>query len=401
MPFNVSAIRKDFPFFNGNPNLVYFDNAATTQKPQSVLDSIIKYYSTYNANVHRGVYKIAEKATHEFESTRDCVANFIGSKSRENIVITNGATGSINLVAHGWAKYNLKTGDHILLTQMEHHSNIVPWHIIAEEIGLHIDFIPVADGQLDLNNLDKLITNKTKLVSLVHQSNVLGTINPIKNIINKAHEKGAVVLIDGAQSIAHQRIDVKNLNCDFFVFSGHKIYAPTGIGILYGRMELLEQMKPFIGGGEMIEEVSEEGFTSNKVPWKFEAGTPAIAQVIALKEAITYINKIGINNISKYEENLISYAQKKLLQIKDIEIYSPISNKGPTITFNISDVHSYDLTKILDEMKIAIRSGHHCAQPLMKKLGISSSNRVSLAFYNTTTEIDYFIDSIEKSLKIL
>ena len=402
MSFDVSAIRKDFPFFNENPNLVYFDNAATTQKPQSVLDVMIKYYSTYNANVHRGVYKIAEKATYEFESTRDCVANFIGSKNRESIVITSGTTGSINLVAHGWAKYNLKRGDHILLTQMEHHSNIVPWHIIAEEIGLCIDFISITnDGQLDLNNLDQLITNKTKLVSLVHQSNVLGTINPIKNIINRAHEKGAVVLIDGAQSIAHQRIDIKNLDCDFFVFSAHKIYGPTGIGVLYGRMELLEEMKPFMGGGEMIDQVSQEGFTLNKIPWRFEAGTPAIAQVIALKEAIIYINKIGIDNISKYEETLISYAQEKLLQIKDIEIYSPKNNKGPTITFNIDNIHSYDLTKILDEMKIAIRSGHHCAQPLMNRLGISSSSRASLAFYNTTTEVDYFIESIEKALKIL
>ena len=402
MSFDVSAIRKDFPFFNENPNLVYFDNAATTQKPQSVLDVMIKYYSTYNANVHRGVYKIAEKATYEFESTRDCVANFIGSKNRESIVITSGTTGSINLVAHGWAKYNLKRGDHILLTQMEHHSNIVPWHIIAEEIGLCIDFFSITnDGQLDLNNLDQLITNKTKLVSLVHQSNVLGTINPIKNIINRAHEKGAVVLIDGAQSIAHQRIDIKNLDCDFFVFSAHKIYGPTGIGVLYGRMELLEEMKPFMGGGEMIDQVSQEGFTLNKIPWRFEAGTPAIAQVIALKEAIIYINKIGIDNISKYEETLISYAQEKLLQIKDIEIYSPKNNKGPTITFNIDNIHSYDLTKILDEMKIAIRSGHHCAQPLMNRLGISSSSRASLAFYNTTTEVDYFIESIEKALKIL
>ena len=254
---------------------------------------------------------------------------------------------------------------------------------------------------LSLNNLDQLITNKTKLVSLVHQSNVLGTINPIKNIINRAHEKGAVVLIDGAQSIAHQRIDIKNLDCDFFVFSAHKIYGPTGIGVLYGRMELLEEMKPFMGGGEMIDQVSQEGFTLNKIPWRFEAGTPAIAQVIALKEAIIYINKIGIDNISKYEETLISYAQEKLLQIKDIEIYSPKNNKGPTITFNIDNIHSYDLTKILDEMKIAIRSGHHCAQPLMNRLGISSSSRASLAFYNTTTEVDYFIESIEKALKIL
>ena len=402
MSFDPIQIREDFPFFNKNPNLIYFDNAATTQKPQSVLNAMSQYYSTYNSNVHRGVYKIAEKATYQFESTRDYLANFIGAPNRENIIITSGATESINLVAHGWAKYNLNTGDHILLTQMEHHSNIIPWHIIAEEMGFHIDFIPItSDGQLDLKDIDKLITNNTKLVSLVHQSNVLGTVNPIKNIINKAHKKGAIVLIDGAQSVAHQGIDVESLDCDFFVFSGHKIYGPTGIGALYGRMELLEETKPFIGGGEMIQEVSEDGFTLNKIPWRFEAGTPPIAQVIALKESMKYIDKIGIDNISKYEENLISYTYEKLLQIKGIEIYSPKRNKGPIIAFNINNVHSYDLTKILDEMKIAIRSGHHCAQPLMNQLGVSTSNRVSLSFYNTTTEVDYFINSIEKSLKIL
>ena len=270
MSFNSAKIKKDFPFFDQNPDLIYFDNAATTQKPDCVINAISKHYSTCNANVHRGVYKIAEKATHQFESTRKCVANFIGSKNTESIIFTSGATESINLVAYGWAKHNLKKGDHILLTQMEHHSNIVPWHIIAKELELSIDFIPIRDnGTLNIENIDQLITNKTKLVSVVHQSNVLGTINPIKDIIDKAHEKDAVVLIDGSQSVVHQSIDVEELNCDFFVFSGHKIYGPTGVGVLYGRMKFLEKMKPLMGGGEMIDKVSEKDFTLNKFKKSF------------------------------------------------------------------------------------------------------------------------------------
>tara|TARA_B100001123_G_C14982557_1_gene896244 strand:- start:2 stop:862 length:861 start_codon:yes stop_codon:yes gene_type:complete len=285
---------------------------------------------------------------------------------------------------------------------MEHHSNIVPWYIIAEDLNLHIDFIPITDnGELDLGNIDELITPKTKLVSIVHQSNVLGTINPIKTIIDKAHKNGSVVLIDGAQSTAHQKINVEELDCDFFVFSGHKIYGPTGVGVLYGKTSLLEQMKPILGGGEMISEVTNKGFTLNKIPWRFEAGTPAIAQVIALKEAIKYITHIGITDIFEYEEKLITLAQDRLLKIEGIQIYSPKTNKGPTITFNIDNIHSYDLTKVLDEMKVAIRSGHHCAQPLMNTLGISSSNRISLSFYNTEDEIDRFISMLNKSIDIL
>ena len=402
MSFDVNNIRKDFPFFDQNPNLVYFDNAATTQKPRCVLDAISQHYTTSNANVHRGIYKIAELATRKFESTRDCVANFIGSTNRESIIFTSGTTGSINLVAHGWAKHNLSRGDHILLTQMEHHSNIVPWHIIAEDLKLFIDFIPITDhGKLDLENLDQLITSKTKLVSVVHQSNVLGTINPIKKIIDKAHKKGAVVLIDGAENIGHQSINVEDLGCDFFVFSGHKIYGSTGVGVLYGRMEFLEQIKPLMGGGEMIDQVSEEGFTLNKIPWRFEAGTPAITQVIALRSAIKYIQNLEMEKIFTYENNLINYAQKKLLDIDGVVLYSPLNDKGPSLAFNIEDVHSYDFTKLLDEMGVAIRTGHHCAQPLMNRLGISSSSRLSLSFYNTEQEVDKFIQSVNKALKIL
>ena len=399
---NIKKIRQDFPFFNHNPDMIYFDNAATTHKPNSVIESISKYYSYYNSNVHRGIYKIAEKATHEFELTRDVVKDFIGSKNRESIIFTSGATESINLVAHGWGKHHLSSGDHILLSQMEHHSNIVPWHMIAKNLGLNIDFIPITDnGELDLSHIDQLITSKTKLISIVHQSNVLGTINPIKTIIKKAHEKGALVLIDGAQSVAHQEINVIDLDCDFFVFSGHKIYGPTGVGVLYSKLDVLNQMQPIVGGGEMIKEVTNTGFTLNHLPWRFEAGTPPISQVIALKEAIKYIQELGVSNIFEYENKLIKRAENQLLDIKGVKIYSPNKNKGPTIAFNIDNIHSYDLTKVLDEMKVAIRSGHHCAQPLMDTIGISSSNRISLSFYNTLDEIDNFISKINKSLDIL
>ena len=402
MSFDVDKIRKDFPLLNNNPDLIYFDNAATTQKPNSVLDTINYYYSNYNSNVHRGVYKLAEEATASYESTRDCVASLINSKDRESIVFTSGATESINLVAHGWAKRHLSNGDHILLTEMEHHSNIVPWQMIAKELDLSIDYIPVnKNGELDISNLDKYFSSKTKIVSLVHQSNVLGTINPVKEIIDYAHSNGAVVLMDGAQSVAHQKIDVQDLECDFFVFSGHKIYGPTGVGVLYANLSRLEEMSVLKGGGEMIERVTKDKFTLNKIPWRFEAGTPQICQVIALKSSIDYLLRIGFDDIAKYENFLVNYAQKELSTIEGIDFYSPTRYKGPTITFNINNVHSYDYTKLLDKMNIAIRSGHHCAQPLLDSLDISSSSRLSLSFYNTTKEIDRFLESTHKALDIL
>ena len=402
MSLKIDEIRKDFPFFEQNSDLVYFDNAATTQKPKSVIDVFNKYYSTYNSNVHRGVYKIAEEATYNFELTRKTISNFIHSDDSESIVFTKGATEAINLVAHGWAKHNLSKGDHILLTDMEHHSNIVPWQMIAEELGLIIDYIPINDyGELNIDNLDSLFSRKTKLVSLVHQSNVLGTINPIKEIIDFSHSNNAVVLIDGAQSTAHQMIDVQKLNCDFFVFSGHKIFGPTGVGILYGKKERLEEINPIMGGGEMIDTVTKTGFTLNNIPWRFEAGTPAIVEVIALKYAIDYINRIGIDNILIYENDLLNYAEKKLFGIDGMQLYSKSKIKGPTLTFNIENIHSYDFTKILDQMNIAIRSGHQCAQPLLNSLGVSSTSRISLSFYNTKSEIDYFMESTNKALSIL
>ncbi len=402
MSFDFNQIRKEFPFFSNNKNLIYFDNAATTQKPKCVLEKYIDFYSNFNSNVHRGVYKIAERATEEFESTRECIADFISSKSKESIIFTRGATESINLVAHGWAANNLNEGDHILLTEMEHHSNIVPWQMIAERKNITIDFIKVDNnGLLNSDDIDRLITNNTKLISIVHQSNVLGTINPVKDIIRKAHSHGAVVLIDGAQSIAHQEIDVQDLDCDFFVFSGHKIYGPTGVGVLYSKAERLNQITPVFGGGEMIDQVTKKSFTLNEAPWKLEAGTPPIAQVVALKEAIKFVASVGVDNIFKYESERIAYAQRQLLDIDKLELYSPLENKGPTLTFNFSEVHSYDFTKVLDQMNIAIRSGHHCAQPLLDSMNISSSNRASLAFYNSFDEVDKFIDAVKKSLSIL
>ena len=402
MPFDINEVRKEFPLLNNNPDLIYFDNAATTQKPNCVLDAITHYYSNYNSNVHRGVYKLAEEATVNYESTRDCVSRFINSKDRESIIFTSGATEAINLVAHGWAKKHLSKGDHILLTEMEHHSNIVPWQMIANELDLSIDYIPINnDRELDISNIDQYFSSKTKLVSLTHQSNVLGAINPVKKIIEYAHSIGAVSLIDGAQSTAHQNIDVEDLDCDFFVFSGHKIYGPTGVGVLYGKKNHLEEMSVIMGGGEMIDQVTKDQFTLNKIPWRFEAGTPPISEVIALKSAIEYLLRVGIETVNEYEKNLINYAQDQLSKIKGIQFYSPIENKGPTITFNFSGVHSYDYTKLLDNMNIAIRSGHHCAQPLHDKLKISSSNRISLSFYNTIEEIDRFMESTQKALDIL
>tara|TARA_B100002051_G_scaffold105901_1_gene101055 strand:- start:1516 stop:2727 length:1212 start_codon:yes stop_codon:yes gene_type:complete len=402
MTFDVEKIRNDFPFIENNKDLIYFDNAATTQKPKCVLDEITFFYSNYNSNVHRGVYKIAEEATIKYESTRDSIANFINADNRDSIIFTSGATEAINLIAYGWARNKLTRGDHILLSEMEHHSNIVPWQIIANELGLIIDYIPInSDYELDLEEIDKYFHSNTKIVSIVHQSNVLGTINPIKKIIKYAQSCNVLTVIDACQSIVHQEIDVQNLDCDFLVFSGHKLYGPTGVGVLYGKMDSLNQMSPFMGGGEMIDKVTKENFTMNKIPWKYEAGTPQICQVIALKSAIEYLQKIGIDNINNYEKQLFDYALTKLRDINSIEFYNPNHNNGPIITYNFENVNSYDYTKILDTMNIAIRTGHHCAQPLHECLKIPSSNRLSLSFYNTIEEIDFFISATKKALQIL
>ena len=396
-------IRKDFPLINqiidGKP-LVYLDSAATTQKPQVVIDSLSEYYSNYNANIHRGIYQIAEKATSEFEAVRDRVTSFINAEDRAEIIFTKGTTESINLVAYSWGRKFLKPGDEILITEMEHHSNNVPWQLVAQVTGAILKYISVNDNG-ELENPRSYINENTKFVAVIHQSNVLGTVNPVEEIISRAHEVGAKVLVDGAQSTPHLPIDVQEMGCDFFTFSGHKMMGPTGVGVLYGKKEILSEMDPFLGGGEMIKDVSMDTVSFNELPWKFEAGTPNIAQVIGLGTAIDYINKIGLDVINHQGELLKKYALEKISKIEGITIYGHAQNRGPVVSFNIEGVHPHDLAQLLDQQHICIRVGHHCAQPLLTKFGITSSARASFYVYNTTEEIDILIQEIEKSVSIL
>ena len=387
--FDAKKIKEDFPIFRNNPDLVFLDNASTTQKPQSVIDTLSHYYENYNSNIHRGIYQIAEKATAAYEKSRDKVTKFIGAGDRRSIVFTKGTTESINLVANSWGGQNLKPGDEVLITEMEHHSNIIPWQLICERTGADLKYIPInEDGTLDLSNPDKYFTNKTKIICVIHQSNVFGTVNPITEIVKYAHEVGALVLVDGAQSTPHHRVNVTELNCDFFAFSGHKMMGPTGVGALYTKPEILEAMNPFLGGGEMIRKVTLEGSTWNDIPWKFEAGTPNIAQVIGLGSAIDYINEIGLDRIADYENELMKYAQEKLQSISGINIYGTAKDQGAVISFNLEKIHPHDVAHLLDASGIAIRAGHHCAQPIMKKLNVTATNRASFYIYNTIEEID-------------
>ena len=392
-------VKKDFPIFNNNPDLIYLDNASTTQKPQVVIDAMIEFYSHYNANVHRGAYKIAEKATNQFEISRNIVANFINANDDE-IIFTKGTTESINLIAYSLGN-TLKDGDEIIISEMEHHSNILPWQMLKKN-NISIKFIPMDQkGQLDINQLESLITKKTKLISIIHMSNVLGTINPIDKIITLAKEHNILTLIDGAQSISHEKIDIKQLGCDFFVFSGHKIMGPTGVGVLYIKKELLNKLDPFLRGGQMIKEVEKYKSTWNDPPWKFEAGTPNIAQVIGLSKSISYINDLGLNNIKKYEQELLNHLLLKLKNIEHINILAHHDDSGPIVSFNIEDCHPYDIAKLLDGKDICIRAGHHCAQILMKHFNINYTNRVSLFMYNSKEEIDLFINHLLKVITIL
>ncbi len=397
---NVEKIRKDFPIFKNNPELIFLDNASTTQKPQSVIDKLTHYYENYNSNIHRGIYNIAEKATVAYENTRDKAAKFIGAEDRRSIVFTGGTTESINLVANSWGQ-NLKPGDEVLITEMEHHSNIIPWQLICEKTGSNLKYIPICeDGTLDLSKSEKYFTDRTKIVCVIHQSNVFGTINPIEDIVKQAHNVGALVLIDGAQSTPHHRVNVSQLGCDFFAFSGHKMLAPTGVGVLYARPDLLEDMNPFMGGGEMIRNVSLEKSTWNDIPWKFEAGTPNIAQVIGLGAAIDYLNGIGMEVIADYGKKLLSYGQEKLQNIPGITIYGEAKQKGAVISFNIKNIHPHDVAHILDTSGIAIRAGHHCTQPIMKRLNVPATNRASFYIYNTFADIDSIIDSLNKTIDL-
>jgi cysteine desulfurase/selenocysteine lyase len=401
---DVYAIRQQFPALNrqvkGQP-LVYFDNAATTQKPQVVIDALVDYYTNYNANVHRGIHTLAEEATAAFEASRDAARQFINASSREEIIFTRGTTEGINLVAYTWGRKNIQAGDEIIITEMEHHSNIVPWQILCEEKGATLKMIPQQDGTLLLDEYKKLLSSKTKLVSVVHVSNALGTVNPVEEIIQLAHQAGAKVLIDGAQSTVHLDIDVQALDCDFFAFSSHKVYGPTGIGVLYGKKQLLEAMPPFQGGGEMIKEVTLEKTTYADLPYKFEAGTPNIGDAVVLKAALDYVSKIGKEKIRDHENELLAYATEQLVQLPGLRIIGNAASKVSVVSFVIDKVHPQDIGILLDNRGIAVRTGHHCAQPLMHCYGIPGTIRASFAMYNTKEEIDQLITGLQKALKML
>ena len=403
--FDVQAIRQQFPVLSrqvkGKP-LVYFDNAATTQKPQSVIDALADYYSRYNANIHRGIHSLAEEATAAYEATRDTVQQFLHAAHREEIIFTRGVTESVNLVAYSWARTNLKAGDEIIITGMEHHSNIVPWQLIADMIGAIIRVVPVLeDGTLNMEAFHALLSERTKLVSVVHASNALGTINPIKKIIDAAHKAGALVMVDGAQSAVHLDIDVQALDCDFFAFSAHKVYGPTGMGVLYGKRAILEQMPPFMGGGEMILEVTFEKSTWNDLPYKFEAGTPNIADTVALKVALDFVTCIGKAAAHRHESALLYYATEQLRAISDIRLIGTAAEKVSVASFVIEGVHPQDLGILLDQQGVAVRTGHHCTQPLMARFGIPGTTRASFAMYNTKEEIDVMIAGIQKAIRLL
>lgn len=398
--------RNDFPIFKKKINgkeLVYLDNASTTQKPYSVINSITDFYSNYNSNIHRAVYQLAEEATTLYEQSREKIANFINVRPEE-IVFTRNTTESINLIAHSWARTNLKKDDGVAITELEHHSNIVPWQILSQEIGTRLEYVGIDEnGFLDLEYLIELISSKkVKLVSLSHMSNVLGTIVPIERIIKIAHENDIPVLVDGAQSVPHMPVDVKNMDCDFLVFSAHKMLGPTGVGVLYAKKEILEKMRPFMGGGDMIKEVFKFHTNYNEVPYKFEAGTPNIADVVGFGAAIDYLEKIGMENIRKHEIDLTEYALESILSINHLTVYGPRdpNYRGGVISFNIADIHPHDLATIMNDHGIAIRSGHHCAQVLMQRLDVPATSRASFYIYNTKEEIDKFVNAIKEAGRI-
>ena len=394
MSFLPIEIKKDFPIFSGS-DLIYLDNAATTQKPQSVLDEVDSLYSEANANVHRALYSLGSEATERFENSRKKVAKYIGANSEKEIVFTSGTTESINLLARSIGN-TLKPGDEILISEMEHHSNIVPWQMAAQRTGATLKYLSIKKtGDLDISNPEKYFTSNTKIVSLTHMSNVLGTINPIKKLSEKAHQVGAIMIVDGAQGASHLPVDVKELDCDFYAFSGHKMLGPTGIGVLWGKTEHLEEMDPFMGGGEMIDIVSMESSTWNEIPYKFEAGTPNFAQAVGLGAAIDYLEKIGMDEIQNHEKVITQYAYNALNQIGGLKIYGSAKERGGVISFNVDGIHPYDLAQFLNEDNIAIRVGHHCAQPLLKTLGETATARMSFYIYNDELDVDKFCASLE------
>jgi cysteine desulfurase/selenocysteine lyase len=403
--FDVEKIRMDFPILQtqvyGRP-LVYLDNGATAQKPLAVINSMVDYYKGYNANVHRGVHHLSQKATDAHEAAREKVRALINAPKTEEVIFTRGTTESINIVAHSFGKAFVNAGDEIIITAMEHHSNIVPWQMMCEERGAILRVIPINnDGELVLEEYDKLLNSRTKLVAVVHVSNTLGTVNPVEEIIEKAHAAGAAVLIDGAQSVQHMAVDVQALDADFFVFSGHKLFGPTGIGVLYGKSEYLNAMPPYQGGGSMIKQVTLEKTTYNDLPFKFEAGTPHIEGIIGLGAAIDYVNSIGLDAIEAYEHELVAYAVEQLSKIEDLRFIGNAKNRVSVLSFMIGDIHPYDVGVLLDKMGIAVRTGHHCCQPIMDFFTLPGTIRASFAFYNTKAEVDALVAGLEKAKAML
>ena len=404
---DVEKIRDDFPILsrevNGHP-LVYMDNAATTQKPRQVIQALVDYYENFNANVHRGVHTLSMEATDMYEVARNKVAKFINAGDSDTVIWTRNASESLNLVAHSWAKDNIESGDNIVLTPMEHHSNLVPWQELARDKNINIRYIPMDDeGVLDLSTIDSIIDDHTSLVSIVHMSNALGTINPVKELCDLAHSKGAMFLVDGAQSVPHMVIDVKEIDCDFMAFSGHKMMGPTGIGCLYAKKNLLEGMEPFLTGGEMVLEVSYEEASWADLPMMFEAGTPNIGDAIALGAAVDYLENIGMENVDEYERELTSYAMNKFVDVEEEggKLFGPRNptQRGGIISFDTPDIHPHDLGTLLDQMGIAVRTGHHCAMPLVRSLGVSATSRASFYVYNTKQEVDILVEGILEAMR--
>lgn len=402
---DVEKIRKEFPVLDQQVNgrdLVYFDNAATSQKPRSVINALVEYYKGYNANIHRGIHTLAEKATKAYEETRLTAKTFVHAESVQEIIFTRGVTEGINLVASSYGRTFIKEGDEIVVSGLEHHSNIVPWQFVCEEKKANLKVIPVSDqGELDIDAYRKLLSDKTKIVSVNHASNSLGTINPIKEIIRLAHEVGAVVLIDGAQAGAHLEIDVQDLDCDFYAVSSHKMYGPTGTGFLYGKKELLDKMPPYHGGGEMIKEVTFAKTTYNDLPYKFEAGTPNIADVVAFKHAMDFITAVGRSSIAAHEHDLLHYATERVSKLKAVKVVGTAPQKVSVLSFIVEGIHPFDIGQMLDARGIAVRTGHHCTQPLMDRFGIEGTVRASFAVYNTKREIDQLVEGLERIINFM
>jgi cysteine desulfurase/selenocysteine lyase len=403
--FDVAAVRRDFPILaeeiNGHP-LVYLDNAATTQKPQCVIDTVEAYYRSRNANIHRGVHSLSEQATAAFEGVRETVRAFINAASAAEVIFTRGTTESINLVAQSYGRSRLKAGDEILIGESEHHSNIVPWQLLCEQIGSILKVAPINDaGEILLDEYERLLSEKTRLVAIGHVSNALGTINPVAEMTRLAHAAGAVVLVDGAQAVAHEKVDVRAIDCDFYAFSGHKIFGPTGIGVCYGKADLLAEMPPYQGGGDMIRVVTFERTEYNDVPHKFEAGTPHVAGVIGLGAALDYVGKLDLDAVARYEKHVLQYATDRLERVEGVRLIGTAAHKTSVLSFVIEGVHPHDLGMLLDSQGVAIRTGHHCAMPVMQRFGVAGTARASFALYNTCAEVDRFLDGLAKARRLL